>query len=124
MEHDRPTRKDDFPIDIDRALEELEGDKEFLIVIIDGFLEQTRKQIDAIRRALSDGDSGTVVREAHSMKGGAFTLIADKLSGIAHELEIIGESGSLDRGGDVLDKLVKEFHRLEIYVQNIRKSIQ
>jgi HPt (histidine-containing phosphotransfer) domain-containing protein len=110
---------DDIPMDFDRALEEFEGDKEFLMDIVEGFLEHAGNQIDAIRRALSDGDSEVVMRTAHSMKGGAATLMADKLSGIAYELEVIGESGLLERGGDVLKILEKEFHRLEVYVQDI-----
>jgi HPt (histidine-containing phosphotransfer) domain-containing protein len=110
---------DDIPMDFDRALEEFEGDKEFLMGVVEGFLEHAGNQINAIRRALTDGDSEAVMRKAHSMKGGAATLTADKLSGIAHELEIIGESGLLGRGGDVLTILEKEFHRLEIYVRDI-----
>jgi two-component system sensor histidine kinase/response regulator len=113
---------DDIPMDIDRTLEEFEGNKEFLMVVIDGFLEHAGNQIDTIRRALSDGDSEMVMRTAHSMKGGAATLTADKLSGIACELEVIGESGSLERGGDVLKILEKEFHRLEVYIQDIKVS--
>jgi HPt (histidine-containing phosphotransfer) domain-containing protein len=110
---------DDIPMDFDRALEEFEGDKKFLMDVVEGFLEHAGNQIDAIRRALSVGDSEVVMRTAHSMKGGAATLTADTLSGIAYELEIIGESGLLESGGDVLTILEQEFHRLKIYVQNI-----
>ncbi|MBN2516953.1 MAG: Hpt domain-containing protein [Deltaproteobacteria bacterium] len=110
---------DDIPMDFDRALDEFEGDKEFLMVIIDGFLEHAGNQIDSIRRALFDGDSEVVMGEAHSMRGSAAALMADKVFGIAYELETIGESGLLERGGDVLTTLEKEFHRLKGYVQDI-----
>lgn len=119
MEYDCPIRKDDIPMDFDRALEEFEGDREFLMVVIDGFLEHGRNQIASIRGALSDGDSEVVMRVAHSMKGGAATLTADRLSGIAYELEIIGESGSLERGNDILKILEEEFQRLKSFVQSI-----
>lgn len=117
--HDSLVGTDNAPIDFGRALEEFEGDKEFLMVVIDGFLKQTRNQIESIRRALSDGDSEVVMREAHSMKGGAATLTADMLSGIADELERIGESGLLEKGSDVLNKVEQELHRLEAYVKDI-----
>lgn len=117
--HDSLVGTDNVPIDFGRALEEFEGDKKFLMVVIDGFLKQTRNQIESIRRALSDGDSEVVMREAHSMKGGAATLTADMLSGIADELERIGESGLLEKGSDVLNKVEQELHRLEAYVKDI-----
>jgi len=86
---------------------------------LEGFLENVRAQIETIRRAISNGDAEVVWKEAHSIKGGAANLTADKLSKIAFELEDVGKSGMLEEGGEVLEGLKKEFYRLENYAKGI-----
>jgi len=110
------------PMDFEKAIEEFEGDKEFLMEVLEGFLENVRAQIPAIRQAITDGDSEVVSREAHSIKGGAANLTADVLSKIAFELENIGKSGALEGGIQVLERLEEEFRRLEGYVRNQNSS--
>ena len=68
--------------------------------------------------AISDGDSETVGKESHSLKGGAANLTADKLSKIAYQLERIGKSDSLEGCSEVMDNLEKELQRLENYFRN------
>ena len=110
------------PMNFERAIKEFDGDKEFLVEILEGFLENVGTQIGTIRQAISDGDAETVRREAHSVKGGAANLIADKLSKVAFELENIGKSGLLEGSIEVVEKLEKEFHHLESYAQRINKQ--
>ena len=107
------------PMNLDRAIEEFEGDKGFLMEVLEGFLENVRAQIGTIQQAISDGDAEIVRKEAHSIKGGAANLTADKLSKIALELENIGQSGVLEGGTEALERLKKEFYRLEGYVRNL-----
>jgi len=106
------------PIDFEKAIEEFEGDKEFLMEVVEGFLENVSAQIPTIHKAISDGDPETVRSEAHSIKGGAANLTANELSGVAFELENIGKSGVLEKGTQVLKRLEEEFHRLEGYVKD------
>ena len=95
---------------------EFEGDEEFLMEVLEGFIGNVTSQIKLIRQAISDGDAETVRREAHSIKGGAANLTANDLSGIAFEIENIGKSGMLEEGIDSLQKLEREFFRLERFV--------
>jgi CheY-like chemotaxis protein/HPt (histidine-containing phosphotransfer) domain-containing protein len=111
--------KEDVPMNLERAIEEFEGDKDFLMEVLNGFLDNVRTQLGTIRQAISDGDSEAVRRETHSIKGGAANLTADKLSSIAFELENIGKSGVLEGGIEALERLEKEFYRLEGYVRNL-----
>jgi CheY-like chemotaxis protein len=104
------------PMDFDKAIEEFEGDKEFLMEVLEGFLENVRAQIGTIQQAISDGDAEVVRRESHAIKGGAANLTADVLSGMASELEKIGKSGVLNGSIEVLERLEKEFFRLQAYV--------
>jgi HPt (histidine-containing phosphotransfer) domain-containing protein len=109
----------DTPMDIERALGEFEDDREFLMEVLMGFLENVKSQIQTIDQALSDGNLEAVRREAHSIKGGASNLTAEKLSRIAIELENIGKSGRLEEGIEVLKKLKGELRRLEDYSKQV-----
>jgi PAS domain S-box-containing protein len=104
--------EDSPPIDIQRAVDEFEGDKEVLGEVLDGFLDKVRAQFGTIRQALSDGDAEVVRKEAHSIRGGAANLAADDLSEIALELEAMGRSGDLEEGYEVVGRLEEGIHRL------------
>ncbi len=106
------------PMDYERAVDEFEGDEEFLIEVLGGFLDNVRDQVVTIRQAISDGEAETVRKEAHSIKGGAANLTAQGLSGIAFELEQIGQSERLEMGPKILQRLEEEFTRLEVYTTN------
>jgi len=105
-------------MNFERAVEEFEKNREFLMEVLEGFMGNVRAQIGTIRQAISDGDADQIREEAHSIKGGAANLTADNLSEVALELENIGKSGVLEGGIPVIERLEKELHRLEVYVNN------
>ena len=89
--------------------------RELLTEAIELYLKSVQGQIVALRRAISDGDAEVVRRDAHSIKGGAANLTADDLSKVAFELEKAGKSGALEAGPDILERLEKEFKRLDAF---------
>jgi PAS domain S-box-containing protein len=103
------------PMDFEMALQEFDGDKEFLKNILRGFIENVRKQIAVIRQALIDDDVETIRREAHSIKGGAANLMAQELSTIAAELETRAKTGRVENGYALVDRLEGAFHGLGVY---------
>ncbi len=103
----------DGPMDYKKALEEFDGEEDFLLRLTGEFLDAVRGQIQTMRRAIFDGGAETVRGEAHSIKGGAAGLNADALSKIAFELEIAGRSGDLEGGVGILERLEQEFSDLE-----------
>ena len=107
--------QEDMPIDFQRAMKEFEGDRTFLMDLLDEFIKNVSVQIESIHSAISQGDADKVRAEAHSIKGGAGNICAYKLSDTAFALEMAGTSGMLKEGEAVLEKLEKEFHRLENY---------
>ncbi|MCP3891650.1 MAG: response regulator, partial [Desulfobulbaceae bacterium] len=110
-------KEKNLPINLDKAVEEFEGDKEFLVEVLNAFLENVSVQTGTIRQAIADGDAEVVRREAHSIKGGSANLTADSLSDIAFELEKTGSSGVLEGSLETLDLLEKEFKRLEEFTK-------
>gem|GEM_PF-781785 len=107
------------PMDYDRALEEYDGNREFLMELVNGFLERASRQIETLWQSLADGNAEMVMKEAHAMKGGAGILTAVTLSGVAMELETIGKSGNLTAGAEVLSRLEHELKRLADFVNSV-----
>lgn len=105
------------PMDFERAVREFEGDKECVLEITRGFIQNASNQVKSMREAIAAGDAETVRKEAHSIKGGSANLTALHLSAMAKELEERGKSGVLgSRAVETLDLLGKEITRLEEYI--------
>jgi two-component system sensor histidine kinase/response regulator len=109
---------DGSPLNWDQALHEFDGDQEFLDDVLNGYVSNVREQITIIHRAISDGQADLVMREAHSIKGGALNLTASALAEAARSLEQIGRSGNLDNAFDALENMAQEFQRLEAFARD------
>jgi HPt (histidine-containing phosphotransfer) domain-containing protein len=107
-------------MDFARALEEFEGNREFLTGLLEKFLENVRAQLGTIREALDRADAEILRREAHAIKGGAANLTAAELSSAAAELEKTARSGSLGEAPDGLERLEKAYRRLDEFVRKPR----
>ncbi|MGE5843587.1 MAG: PAS domain S-box protein, partial [Syntrophaceae bacterium] len=104
------------PMDFARALEEFEGNREFLMGLLERFLENVRAQLGTIREALDRADAEILRREAHAIKGGAANLAAGELSSAAAELEKTAKSGSLGEVPGRLERLESAYQRLDAFV--------
>ena len=109
----------DAPVDFELALDEFMGKRDVLVNLLGEFVNQVRKQIPVIQTAIDTRDAERLRREAHSIKGGAGNLTANILAEAARELEEIGKSGQLDMAEDVCDRLIMEFMRLEVFVDEL-----
>ncbi|MBF0226126.1 MAG: response regulator [Desulfobacterales bacterium] len=112
-----PQQNDLSPMNYEKALEEFDGDKEFLMEVIDGFFSNVISQIEILSKAVNTGDAENIAKEAHSIKGGSANLLALDLSKSAAELEKLGKSGVLDGSQEKFEILKKEFYRLEEYIR-------
>jgi CheY-like chemotaxis protein len=106
------------PIDLDKALNEFMGEKEVLYSLLDEFVEKVRIQIKAIQKASPDLDFKQIAREAHSIKGGAANLTANKVAGIASALEKAADLNQAELAGMLAVELEEKFLQLESYLQN------
>lgn len=103
------------PVDFERAVAEFEGDEEFLLEVLKGFLINVNLQIEMLRKALTENDAEVIRKEAHSIKGGAAELAALHFSKLAFELEKMGTAAALGEGATVIDRLEEEYHRIVKY---------
>ena len=109
-----------FPLDMDRAIQEFMGKKEILYGVLHEFIMQAKLRIGAIHQAAMGYDYGAVMAEAHGLRGGAGNLRADKLASLAADLEQAADNQQPDLTNELAAELEREFKKLERYSQQFR----
>ncbi|HOJ14131.1 MAG TPA: Hpt domain-containing protein [Deltaproteobacteria bacterium] len=104
------------PIDLEQALSEFDGDRDFLQGLLRAFLENVGRQIPALRRAIGTADAQEVRSLAHAIKGGAGNLGAQRLAECAWAMERMAGEGGLARAHEALERLEAQHERLKRYV--------
>ena len=105
------------PIDLEKALSEFMGEKEVLNSLLNEFTDNVRYQIAAIQHAFQSLNFEAIAKEAHSIKGGAANLTANKVAGIASALEKAANLNQADLAGQLVDELENKVLQLENYLQ-------
>jgi len=105
------------PIDLDRALNEFMGEKKVLNGILKEFTAKVRSQIRSIRQAFLSLEFSEIAKEAHSIKGGAANLTANKVAGMASALEKAADLQQVDLVNNLAGELEEQFQQLENYLQ-------
>jgi PAS domain S-box-containing protein len=99
----------------DRAamLNRLLGDEELAGTIIEGFLMDIPRQIEALRAYLDAGDAAGAERQAHTIKGASSNVGGEDLQALASELEQAGKAGDLESIKTRMDELAASFAELK-----------
>jgi HPt (histidine-containing phosphotransfer) domain-containing protein len=71
------------------------GELDFVDDLVDTYLEDGARQVEAMRAAAAAGDLETLTRAAHSMKSGSLNIGALELGGRCRALEEAGRSGDV-----------------------------
>ncbi len=103
----------DLPVNSKRLKNLTGGDKDFEREIIDLFLKDTSRHLERLGVAISEGDSSHVEAAAHSIKGAAANMGAEKFRKLAHGLEMKGNSCSIDGILEDFDHLKSAFAEVE-----------
>ena len=115
-----PDTNEEMPsLDFDKALERAMGDKEFLKMLLEGFVQELPDQIESIKTAIAATDATMLTEMAHKIKGAAANLSACCVSDAAKTLEEIGRSQQMDQADQPLNDLMKESQRLTEYVERV-----
>lgn len=91
---------DEFPVLApDEFEEQVGGDRELMVEIIDLFLEERKQQVLEMREAVRAVDWESLAKVAHTIKGSLGSLHAPRARSRAHELEIAArdQKGELAR---------------------------
>ncbi len=98
--------------DPSQMLQNIGGDQDLLLQLVDLFLERQADMMSQIRQSLSLGDALTVERAAHTLKGTAGNLCAPEVALAAGRLEAVGRLGTLHDAPAVYAHLEMEMLRL------------
>ncbi|MEO6719502.1 MAG: Hpt domain-containing protein [Ferruginibacter sp.] len=94
-------------------LEEMD-DRNFLIQVIELYLEDTPKDLAEMTQALDIPDASTIARSAHKLKSSTGMLQATKLYTILEQTETIAKSGAVSpQLVDLVNKVNEEFEVLK-----------
>ena len=74
--------------------------EEFLVELIDTYLEDAAVRLCELRRAFDAADIESLTREAHTLKSSSANVGAMKLSQLAKEIEAAGRAGDMTLVGD------------------------
>jgi CheY-like chemotaxis protein len=110
---------------IDRValLERVEGDQELLGEMIQLFLGDVPQLLDAMRKALQQGDMVLLERSAHSMKGAAGNLSAQVTQNAALQLEQSAKKGDAELSKKNLTALEGAVERLIPLLENFTLEV-
>ncbi|XZE19837.1 PAS domain S-box protein [Pirellulaceae bacterium SH449] len=109
VESDSTEDSDQRPINQVAFLEErCLGDLDFAISLLESFANTCAQRTDEIRRAVETRDPQSAGAAAHSLKGCAGIVYAEKLVQLASQIESAGHVGDLQEIADQLDDLLKE----------------
>ncbi|MBL7197385.1 MAG: Hpt domain-containing protein [Candidatus Omnitrophica bacterium] len=105
--------------DLQKALEQVGGDREMLKEIINIYREEYPKQLQEIQEAIKKNNAATVDSVAHTIKGAVGNFGAKPAFEAALNLEKIGKSGNLSEALDAFNTLKAE---LELLEQELKKT--
>ena len=99
-------------IDESRLIAEFGEDAEVLTELRDLFLQHVPSLYNSIHEAVANGDSSTLAKDAHSLKGACATFGAPRLALVCLEFEKMGKAGDTESALENLDLLDEEYERV------------
>ena len=94
-------------INLDDALEVMEGDLDILKSVIEAFLEETPQLLKQLHESIQSGDWPEAQRAAHTLKGGLRILRLIEQQELWANVEQIAKEQRLDEIGDAVAKAEK-----------------
>ncbi|MBD2102264.1 response regulator [Leptolyngbya sp. FACHB-261] len=91
------------------------GDK--FAVILECYLEESPKQLQALQDAVAQEDAAALRRQAHMLKSSSATLGATELARLCKELEDMGQAGSMAKALAYVAQLQAEYERVKTALQ-------
>ncbi|MGD0037030.1 MAG: Hpt domain-containing protein [Bacteroidota bacterium] len=103
---------------------EQETDSEFVIELIDIYMNETPKQIQAIAAALTAQASAPLMIAAHTLKGSSLNLGAKQLGALCLKLEELGRAGKSIPEGNNIAEIENEYENVKTMLLAFKQSKQ
>lgn len=104
------------PINLHRFREASMGDEEFMDELIDIYLEDMPRQLEALRAAVQNHDGPAAAATAHRLRGASGNMGADSLSGLCHDIEISSRDNKLDQLPNLMEAIGTESTRVREFL--------
>jgi len=101
-----------------------ETDFEFVIELVDIYLNETPKQIQTIITAITEQNLKSLTIAAHTLKGSSLNLGATQLGAFCFKLEGLGRSGQPIPAGTNTKEIETEFELVKTMLLNFKQSKQ
>lgn len=98
------------------------GGAVFLKKLISIYLSSAPTFQNQIESAIQTGDSGTLVKVAHTFKSSATNIGAESLADICRQLEDCGAKNQLSRASDLLEKMCSESQRVITALEDLSEK--
>ena len=92
-------------VDLDTALEGVDGDRQLLVDVISAFLETLPDATAGLELAVEGRQATALQRAAHSLKGELLAIAAHPAAAVAQKLELAGRDNDLDAARRLLTEL-------------------
>ena len=108
--------------DPDEILEQIGGDKELLVDIINIFIETYPEDLKSLHEAIVESDPETIRKNAHRMKGSISNFGKYKAFEYAKSIEERAREGDISEITEMYDELVGHLNSLEREVKSYRDT--
>lgn len=88
------------------------GDEELIKEVVPMFLNDSRDRLEALTKAVNNGDADAIKLYAHAVRGAGRNVGAKRLPNIAHRLECAGKDNDMEIAAALLDELKNELEKL------------
>lgn len=99
------------------------GDVEFLLDLINTFLQDAPQMLVDMRQSLDSGDAKLLHRAAHSLKSNSAEFGAMKLSEMSRQLETLTKEGSVEGTGELIADIEAEFAQVKAALEQVRQEL-
>ncbi len=117
-----PEARSECALDINAALDRVEGDRALLDELLGLLAEECQKTIKGIREAFNSRDARLLERLAHTVKGSAANLGANDVSKAASALEKKARAGDLGNTVEQIAALEREVERLMPELESLLRN--
>ena len=95
---------------------------DFLVELIDVYLEDTPNRLAQMRQAFAGGDNETLCREAHTVKSSSANVGAMSLAALAREIEAAAQMGKVDGADEKARRIDENFQLVKLTLAAVRKA--
>jgi CheY-like chemotaxis protein len=92
-------------------------------LVLGAMVDSEPRLLDALARALNEGNAKELRRSAHSLKANAATVGADALTRLFQELEDLGSAGDLSKIADKVRSAERAYRELVAEIDGVRKRL-